>query len=166
VLDTLKYVRHETDTWLEITTLLIPDKNDSDAELQAMCRWIASELGSDVPLHFSAFHPDYKMQDIPATPMSSLTRAREIAINAGLEYVYTGNVHDRTGGTTWCPQCARALIVRDWYRIEKYELDRTGHCPQCGAAIAGRFTEFTGQFGNRRMPVTIRHDRQRTPGVT
>ena len=163
VLDTLKYVRHETGTWLEITTLLIPGKNDSDAELEAMCHWIARELGDDVPLHFSAFHPDYKMPDTPATPMSTLVRARQIAINAGLKFVYTGNVHDRTGGTTWCPGCARPLIVRDWYRIESYELDNTGHCPHCGTAIAGRYAEFTGQSGNRRIPVAIRRQPPRMP---
>ena len=116
VLDTLRYIKRETNTWLEITTLLIPGKNDSDAELEAMTAWIAQELGPDVPLHFTAFHPDYKMTDIPATPAQTLSRARAIALQAGLHYVYTGNVHDTDGGTTWCPSCRAPLIVRDWYR--------------------------------------------------
>lgn len=157
VLDTLRTLRHETDVWLEITTLLIPGKNDSDAELSAMSEWIATHLGDGVPLHFSAFHPDYKMRDIPATPMQTLTRARDIALHAGLKYVYTGNVHDRTGGTTFCPACREPLIVRDWYRIEKYRLSDDGRCPACDTRIAGRFERYTGQFGNRRIPLAIRH---------
>jgi pyruvate formate lyase activating enzyme len=155
VLDTLRYVRHETGTWLEITTLLIPGRNDSDAELEAMTGWIARELGPDVPLHFSAFHPDYKMGDTPATPPATLTRARAIALRAGLHHVYTGNVHDTAGGTTRCPGCQRALIERDWYRIETYRLTDDGHCPDCDAAIPGHFAPYTGQFGNRRIPIAI-----------
>ena len=157
VLDTLRYVHHETNTWLEITTLLIPGKNDSNEELQAMTRWIARELGPEVPLHFSAFHPDYKMGDIPATPARTLTRARDIAMQNGLHYVYTGNVHDTDGGTTYCPSCRTPLIVRDWYRIEDYRLTGNGHCPKCAAKIAGHFGPFalTRQFGNRRQPIAI-----------
>jgi pyruvate formate lyase activating enzyme len=155
VLDTLRYIRHETDTWLEITTLLIPGKNDSDAELTAMSAWIARELGPDVPLHFSAFHPDYKMTDIPATPAQTLSRARTIALRAGLHYVYTGNVHDTEGGTTYCPSCHTPLIVRDWYRIDDYRLTPDGHCPDCRTQIAGHFEKFTRQFGNRRVPIAI-----------
>jgi len=116
VLDTLVYLKRETNVWFEITTLLIPGNNDSDAELSAMSQWILRELGPEVPLHFSAFHPDWKMTDVPPTPASTLTRARDIALKAGLHYVYTGNVHDTTGGTTFCPSCHEALIVRDWYR--------------------------------------------------
>jgi pyruvate formate lyase activating enzyme len=157
VLDTLRYLKHETNTWLEITTLLIPGKNDSDAELQAMTQWIAQELGPDVPLHFSAFHPDYKMTDIPATPAQTLSRARAIALQAGLHYVYTGNVHDTDGGSTYCPSCRTPLIVRDWYRIEDYRLTPDGHCPDCQARIAGHFEKFTRQFGNRRIPIAIPH---------
>ncbi len=157
VLETLRYIKHETSTWLEITTLLIPGKNDSDAELQAMTQWIAQELGPDVPLHFSAFHPDYKMTDIPATPAQTLSRARAIAQRVGLHYVYTGNVHDTDGGTTWCPSCRAPLIVRDWYRIEDYRLSPDGHCPDCHAQIAGHFEKFTRQFGNRRIPIAIPH---------
>ncbi len=156
VLDTLSYLRHETDVWVEITTLLIPGKNDSNDELEAECKWIRKELGPDVPLHFTAFHPDYKMPDIPATPAATLRRAREIALAEGLRYVFTGNVHDERGGTTFCPSCQAALIVRDWYRIEEYRVTPDGKCPDCGAAIAGRFGEFNGQFGRRRIPVAIR----------
>ncbi len=156
VLDTLSYLRHETGVWVEITTLLIPGKNDSNDELEAECKWIRKELGPDVPLHFTAFHPDYKMPDIPATPAATLRRARDIALAEGLRYVFTGNVHDERGGTTFCPSCQSALIVRDWYRIEEYRVTSDGKCPDCGAAIAGRFGEFKGQFGRRRIPVAIR----------
>ncbi|HMM47560.1 MAG TPA: AmmeMemoRadiSam system radical SAM enzyme [Thiobacillaceae bacterium] len=160
VLDTLTYLKRETDVWLELTTLLIPGRNDSDAELEAMSRWIVAELGRDVPIHFSAFHPDWKMKNIPPTPVSTLTRAREIAMKAGLHYVYTGNVHDTVGGTTFCPACHAPLIVRDGYRIERYALTADGHCPQCGHAIAGRFGVFGDSFGNRRIPVSMhREDR-------
>jgi pyruvate formate lyase activating enzyme len=157
VLDTLRYVHHETDTWLEVTTLLIPGKNDSEEELEAMTRWIAKQLGTDVPLHFSAFHPDYKMGDIPATPPRTLTRAREIAMRNGLQFVYTGNVHDIDGGTTYCPSCESPLIVRDWYRIEDYRLTPEGRCPHCQTKIAGHFEPFilSRQFGNRRQPVNL-----------
>jgi len=156
VLDTLSYLRHETDVWVEITTLLIPGKNDSNAEIQAECKWIRKELGLDVPVHFTAFHPDYKMPDVPATPAATLRRARDIALGEGLHYVFTGNVHDERGGTTFCPSCSAALIVRDWYRIEEYRVTAEGKCPDCGAGIAGRYGEFNGQFGPRRIPIAIR----------
>jgi len=155
VLDTLKYLKHETDVWFEITTLLIPGKNDSNEELTAMSQWIARELGPDVPLHFTAFHPDYKMNDLPATPPATLTRARDIALKHGLQYVYTGNVYDMDGGTTYCPSCKTALIVRDWHQIIQYRLTPEGHCPDCGTPVAGRFEEFAGQFGRRRIPIAI-----------
>ncbi|WP_243304937.1 AmmeMemoRadiSam system radical SAM enzyme [Geothrix oryzisoli] len=158
VLDTLRYLRHETDTWLEITTLLIPGQNDSSDELAALSDWIARELGVDVPLHFSAFHPDYKMTDLPRTPAATLTRAREIALAAGLHYVYTGNVQDLDGGTTRCPSCQAPLIVRDWYRIERNRLAAAGRCPDCGAKIPGHFEKAALPFGNRRIPVTIPQD--------
>jgi pyruvate formate lyase activating enzyme len=156
VLDTLRYLRHETEVWFEITTLLIPGKNDSDAEIEAECKWIARELGRDVPLHFTAFHPDYKMTDVPHTPPATLARARAIALAEGLRYVYTGNVHDPEGGTTYCPGCRAPLVVRDWYRIERYELTPAGSCPACGTRIAGRFGAFRRAFGPRRIPVAIR----------
>jgi pyruvate formate lyase activating enzyme len=156
VLDTLRYLKHETDVWQEITTLLIPGENDSDEELTAMCRWIRKELGPDVPLHFSAFHPDYKMPGVPATPASTLIRARDIALSEGLRYVYTGNVHNQEGDTTFCPGCQTPLIERDWYNIKRYLLSEKGHCPVCDAAIDGRFDQRAGGFGRKRIPIAIR----------
>ncbi len=155
VLDTLIYLKHETDVWLEITTLLIPGKNDSTEEITAMSQWIKKELGADVPVHFSAFHPDHKMTDTPATPPATLAAARDIALKAGLHYVYTGNVHNIEGDTTFCPKCHNALIERDWYQINQYRLNKDGHCPDCGTALAGRFDEVAGNFGARRIPITI-----------
>ncbi|MCF8178092.1 MAG: AmmeMemoRadiSam system radical SAM enzyme, partial [Sulfuritalea sp.] len=155
VLDLLVMIHHETDCWLEITTLLIPGQNDGDEELKALANWVSRELGPDVPLHFSAFHPDWKMSDIPATPPVTLSRARRIAMNAGLRYVYTGNVHDKAGDTTHCPACNKPVIERDWYRILGYALDAEGHCRHCGASVAGRFGEFTQPFGPRRIPVRL-----------
>ena len=155
VLDTLKYLKHETAVWFEITTLLIPGKNDSDAELDAMCAWIAQELGPDVPLHFSAFHPDWKMTDVPATPAATLKRARAIGIRHGLRYVYTGNVHDTEGDTTFCPHCGKAVIVRDWYNILEYRVGDDGRCLACGGAIVGRYQHFDRGFGSRRIPVRL-----------
>jgi pyruvate formate lyase activating enzyme len=155
VLDTLVYLRHETSVWFEITTLLIPTLNDGDAELRALAQWIQRELGADVPLHFTAFHPDWKMRDLPPTPPSTLARARNLALAEGLHYVYTGNVHDRRGGTTYCPHCRAALIERDWYEIPAYRVTDDGCCPQCGTAIAGRFQRYGGAFGSRRIPIDI-----------
>ena len=156
VLDTLKYLRQETEVWLEITTLLIPGYNDSAHEIGKMSEWIAKELGTDVPLHFSAFHPDYKMTSISATPPETLTRARQIALDAGLHHVYTGNVHNRAGDTTNCPSCDSSLIVRDWYEIEQYRVTPDGHCPECKAKIAGRYEKFSKAFGARRIPVIMK----------
>jgi pyruvate formate lyase activating enzyme len=155
VLDTLVYLKHETQVWLEITTLLIPGCNDSDEELTALSRWVMNALGPDVPLHFSAFHPDYKMTDVHATPPTTLVRARNIARQAGLRYVYTGNVHNTEGDTTFCPTCGAALIRRDWYLILDYQLDETGHCPNCGSAIAGRYAATCGHFGRQRIPILM-----------
>ena len=155
VLDTLAYIHHETDCWLEITTLLIPGKNDSPAEIKALSEWVASELGPDVPLHFSAFHPDWKLDTLPATPPSTLSLARRLAMDAGLHYVYMGNVRDAEGDTTFCPACQAALIVRDWYAIRQYDLGEGGHCPHCGTRIAGRFGKFDKPFGPRRIPVRL-----------
>lgn len=155
VLETLKYLKHETDVWLELTTLLIPGLNDSSQEIGAMCDWIVKELGTDVPLHFSAFHPDYKLDDIPSTPVEMLIGARKIALDAGLHYVYTGNVHHVAGDTTYCPSCGSELIVRDWYEIKQYHLTEGGRCENCNAMIAGRYERFVGQFGRKRIPVRI-----------
>jgi pyruvate formate lyase activating enzyme len=158
VLETLKYLVHETRVWTEITTLVIPGHNDSDAELQALSAWVCRELGPQVPLHFSAFHPDWKMADVPATPAATLTRARRIAREEGLQFVYTGNVHDIEGGTTYCPACRAALIERDGYRIVRYAMTDDGCCPRCATEIAGRFGKFEQGFGNRRMPVQLHAD--------
>ncbi|WP_018294477.1 AmmeMemoRadiSam system radical SAM enzyme [Mariprofundus ferrooxydans] len=155
VLDTLLYLKHETNVWFEITTLLIVGENDSDAELNSMCDWIVGQLGPDVPLHFTAFHPDWKMLDTPSTPPSTLYRARDIALRAGMHYVYTGNVHDSEGGTTYCPGCKRALIVRDWYEILDYQLLPDGRCPDCHAVVAGCFGVFHDGFGARRIPLSL-----------
>ena len=155
VLDTLEYLVKETRVWTEITTLLIPGKNDSDAELEAECRWIRDHLGLDVPVHFTAFHPDWKMTDLPRTPAETLMRAREIARLAGLRYVYTGNVHDEEGGTTYCPSCENPVVVRDWYEIRSYRLTESGACAFCGASLAGRYRKFAKPFGARRIPVRL-----------
>lgn len=155
VLDTLAYVHHDTDCWLEVTTLLIPGQNDSDQELGALSKWLAQELGPDVPLHFSAFHPDWKMTNFPPTPSATLSRARGIALDAGLHYVYTGNIHDPEGGTTYCPACSHATIVRDWYDIRHYDLTPQGCCPNCGAAIAGHFGMLGRPFGRTCIPLRM-----------
>lgn len=155
VLDTLRFLRHETQVWFEITTLLIPGRNDSDAEISAESAWVADNLGTDVPLHFTAFHPDYKMKDVPATPSSTLTRAREIARAHGLRYVYTGNVHDPAGDTTFCPGCAAAVIVRDWYSLRRYALSDDGHCLACGTPLPGVYDGPAQSWGARRLPLTV-----------
>ncbi|MCB1669907.1 MAG: AmmeMemoRadiSam system radical SAM enzyme, partial [Pseudomonadales bacterium] len=158
VLETLQYIKQETDVWLEITTLLIPGRNDSDSELDAMTGWIRDRLGTDVPLHFTAFHPDWKMRDIGPTPHSTLIRARQIAIANGLHYVYTGNVHDRDGSSTWCPGCKHLVIERDWYELGEWHLDGAGRCENCGTGIAGHFAARPGDWGARRVPVRISAD--------
>jgi pyruvate formate lyase activating enzyme len=155
VLDTLEYLHLETDVWFEITTLLIPDHNDSDAELEAMSAWIAEHLGPDVPLHFTAFHPDFKMLDVAPTPSSTLSRARQIARRHGLRYVYTGNVHDRDGSSTYCPGCDRRVVERDWYELGEYGLTGDGRCAHCGTSITGRFDGPPGAWGARRLPVQL-----------
>ena len=155
VLDTLVYLKHETNCWFELTTLLIPGKNDSPAEIEAMSQWIVRELGPDVPLHLTAFHPDYRMTDLAATPAATLKRSREIALAEGIRHVYTGNVHDRTGGTTFCPGCAKPLVVRDWHEILDYGLTDDGSCRHCGTAVPGRFERFEGAFGARRIPIRM-----------
>lgn len=155
VLDTLTWLRRETSVWFELTTLLIPGQNDSDTELAALAQWVYRELGAETPLHFTAFHPDFKLGDVPPTPPATLTRARRIALDAGLRHVYTGNVHDTAGGTTRCGNCGEALIVRDWYEILDYRLDGNGACRHCGTPLAGRFGAYAKPFGARRIPVSI-----------
>jgi len=155
VKDTLRYLVKETNVWTEITTLLIPTLNDSDKELHELAQWVASELGPDVPLHFSAFHPDYKLRDLPRTPPATLTRARRIAMAEGLRFVYTGNVHDPEGDQTLCPGCGTAVISRDWYEILDAQLTPQGACKACGTVIPGRFGEAVGNFGRKRMRVLV-----------
>ena len=156
VLETLVHIKEETGAWLEVTTLLIPGTNDSEAELEAAAGWFADNLGPDVPWHFTAFHPDYKMMDGPPTPAATLTRARDIALGAGLNYVYTGNVHDERGGSTYCAGCGQLVIGRDWYRITGYRLDDSGHCLDCRTACAGLFDpDGAGNWGPRRQAVRL-----------
>lgn len=155
VLETLEYLRHETAVWFEITTLLIPELNDSDAELDAMSAWIVDRLGPDVPLHFTAFHPDWKLRDKPHTPAATLSRARRIAMNNGLRYVYTGNIHDSEGGSTYCHGCGALLIERDWYQLGTWRLDTTGACRECGTVLPGRFDHKPGGWGRKRLPVRL-----------
>jgi Pyruvate-formate lyase-activating enzyme len=155
VLETLEYVKHETKVWLEITTLLVPDANDSDAEIEALTQWIAGHLGPDVPLHFTAFHPDWKMRDRPPTPPQTLTRARRIALGNGLRFVYTGNVHDREGGSTFCPGCGARVIERDWYELGEWKLDAQGCCIECGTQLPGVFDGAPGTWGAMRLPVRL-----------
>ena len=155
VLDTLLYLKNETKVWVEITTLLIPGKNDSNEEITALSQWIKTNLGADVPLHFSAFHPDHKLSDIPATPVATLKRARQIALKQGLNYVYTGNIIDVEGDSTYCPKCHEAVIIRDWYKIIKYKLTTDAQCPNCGTKIAGHFDAQAQNFGAKRIPIKI-----------
>ncbi len=155
VLDTLRYLVHETGVWVEITTLLIPGLNDSDSELGELSGWVAGELGREVPLHFTAFHPDYRLTDRPPTPSATLTRARRIALEAGLAHVYTGNVHDEHGGSTFCTGCGARLIGRDWYRLTAWQLTDDGRCRTCGAPCVGRFDGPPGTWGERRQTVRI-----------
>lgn len=155
ILDTLKYIVHHTDVWLELTTLLIPGENDSDRELDEMTRWVVEQLGPNVPMHFTAFHPDWKMQDIPSTPAETLTRARQIALSNGVNYAYTGNVHDKTGGSTFCPSCHEMLIERDWYELGYWGLDTGGRCRSCQTVIAGVFEAEPGSWGSKRVPIRL-----------
>lgn len=155
VLDTLIYLKKETNVWFEITTLLIPGENDSENEIHAMTEWIAKNLGPDVPLHFTAFHPDFKMLDKPATLPEVLTRSRMIALSKGLHYVYTGNVHDAKGGSTYCPTCKKVLIERDWYELGEYNLRESNKCKYCGELISGCFAQKPGHWGAKRQPISI-----------
>jgi pyruvate formate lyase activating enzyme len=155
VLDTLVYLKRETDVWLELTTLLIPGRNDSSEEIETASRWVADHLGPDVPWHFTAFHPDYKMTQVEATPPATLTRAREIAKRNGLRHVYTGNVRDEAGGSTYCHACGVRLIGRDGYVITAWELTAAGACGSCGAPCPGVFDGPPGAWGARRLPVRL-----------
>jgi pyruvate formate lyase activating enzyme len=155
VLDTLEYLRNETDVWFEVTNLLIPGLNDSDGEIDAMTRWIVDRLGPGVPVHFTAFHPDYKLRDRPPTPPETLTRARRIALANGIRYAYTGNVFDADGGSTYCHACGTRVIERDWYELGAYRLTQDGRCGACGAQVPGVYAGPAGRWGRRRLPVRL-----------
>jgi pyruvate formate lyase activating enzyme len=155
VLETLEYLKRETDVWFEITNLLIPGLNDSDEEIEGMTSWVVERLGPDVPMHFTAFHPDYRMLDRPPTPPSTLTRARTIALANGVRYPYTGNVHDREGGSTYCHGCGTRVIERDWYSLGDYLLGADGCCEACGTQVPGVFAGPPGTWGPRRLPVRL-----------
>ncbi len=155
VLDTLKYLKNKTNVWLEITTLLIPGENDSEQEIKSLCHWILNELGPEVPIHFSAFHPDFKMGHISATPLDTLIKAREIALGMGLYYVYTGNVYYSPGDTTYCHICGEILIKREWYQLTGYRLSKDGCCKKCKTKLAGFFDKVPGTWGSKRKPIRI-----------
>jgi pyruvate formate lyase activating enzyme len=157
VLDTLVYLRQETEVWIELTTLLIPGHNDSSEEIDRMTEWVVRELGPEVPMHFTAFHPDWKMTEVPATPATTLSRAREIAMRNGVRYAYSGNVHDEAGQSTYCHDCGHRLIGRDWYVITAWELTADGRCPSCGTSCSGLFEAAPGDWGATRMPVRLAH---------
>jgi pyruvate formate lyase activating enzyme len=159
VLDTLEYLKHETNCWFEITTLLISGKNDSPQEIEALARWVMDHLGPDVPLHFTAFHPDWKMPWTPSTPPRTLRTARRIATGAGIHYVYTGNIHDPAGQSTYCHGCGATLIGRDWYDITAWSLSADGTCVRCGTRCHGVFEAVAGRWGPRRQPLRLRPSR-------
>jgi pyruvate formate lyase activating enzyme len=155
VLDTLVYLRTQTKVWVELTTLLIPGENDSEKEIEEMTQWIVTNLGPEVPIHFTAFHPSWKMMDKTSTPPATLTMARHIAQKNGLRYVYTGNVHDEEGGSTYCHHCGEKLIGRDWYQLNEWNLTSEGHCAACGTVCAGVFEAKPGHWGSRQQPIDI-----------
>jgi len=155
VLETLLYLKHETPVWFELTTLIIPGENDSETELQAMTQWVVENLGPDVPMHFTAFHPDWKMTDKPRTPTASLLKARNIALNNGVRYAYVGNVHDKAAESTYCHKCGELLIGRDWYVLSDWHLDAAGKCQFCGTTCAGYFQALPGDWGAKRLAVRL-----------
>ena len=155
ILETLEYVKRETAVWLEITTLLIPGHNDSPSEIAALSEWIVNRLGPDVPLHFSAFHPDWRMRDVPGTPAATLARARKIATSGGLRHVYTGNVHGEAGQGTYCHACGTSVMGRNWYEITSWALSESGCCRSCGARCPGVFEQGPGTWGARRIPIKL-----------
>jgi pyruvate formate lyase activating enzyme len=158
VLETIEYLKHETDVWFELTDLLIPGENDSEAEIDEMTQWVMEHIGPDVPLHFTTFHPDWKMMDKRHTTQKKLLRSRDIALKNGLRYVYTGNVHDLKRSSTYCHNCGDILIGRDWYDLLSWNMaaeNGHGSCGNCGAAIAGIFEGSPGHWGTRRLPIHI-----------
>ncbi len=155
VLETIEYVVKETDCWVELTTLLIPGWNDSDRELTEMSEWVVDRLGPDVPMHFSAFHPDHRMPDVPATPQETLLRAREIARETGVNHVYVGNTHNLAADSSYCSGCGELLIGRDWYQLSEWNLSPEGLCLSCGTPFPGVINGPPGDWGRRRQPVKI-----------
>ncbi len=155
ILETLQYLYHETSVWLEITTLIIPGENDSQTELEQLTQWVVEKLGADVPLHFSAFHPDWKMRDKPATTLASLLLAREIALKNGVRYAYIGNAHHKAADSTYCHGCGALLIGRDWYQLSEWGLNAAGACLRCGTVCAGNFAEKAGTWGAKRLAVRM-----------
>jgi pyruvate formate lyase activating enzyme len=158
VKETLLYLANESDCWFEVTTLLIPGHNDGEAEVRALSEWMVEHLGPEVPLHFSAFHPDFRLRDLPRTPLATLVKARSIALHAGLRHVYTGNVHHQEGDTTSCAACGCTLIARDWFEIKEYSLTPSGCCPRCETPLAGIFAEKAGTQGRRRFSIQVLPD--------
>jgi pyruvate formate lyase activating enzyme len=155
VLDTLRYVCNETPVWVELTTLLIPGWNDSESELEEMTGWVVENLGPGVPIHFTAFHPDWKLRDAPPTPTTTLLKAREIALGNGIRYAYVGNVHQKAGSSTYCHECGALLIGRDWYVLTEWNLTAEGACGRCGTPLAGVFDPSPGTWGAKRQPVRL-----------
>ncbi len=155
VLDTLRYVCKETDVWVEITTLLIPGWNDGEAEIQEMTSWVAQELGSSVPMHFTAFHPDWRLRDVAPTPASTLLRARSIALANGVRHAYVGNVRDKAASSTYCHSCGTLLIGREGYVLSDWQLTPEGRCRRCGTRLAGVLEASPGRWGGRRQPVRL-----------
>ncbi|MDT8372280.1 MAG: AmmeMemoRadiSam system radical SAM enzyme [Gammaproteobacteria bacterium] len=155
VLETLEYIKHETNVWLELTTLLIQGENDSEAEIQEMTEWVVAHLGPDVPMHFSVFHPDWKMMDKPSTHPDTVLNARQIALDNGVHYAYVGNMHDKHGDSTWCHHCGSLLIGRDWYQLSEWNLTEEGKCLSCGTKCSGVFEKQAGTWGAKRLTVAI-----------
>lgn len=155
VLETLEYIKYETNVWLELTTLIIPGENDSEDEIQQMTQWVIEHLGADVPMHFSVFHPDWKMMDKLSTPPEIVQKARQIALDNGVHYAYVGNMHDKKGDSTWCHHCGALLIGRDWYQLSEWKLTAEGCCLKCGARCAGVFEEQPGNWGAKRLSVRM-----------
>lgn len=155
VLETLQYIKQETKVWLELTTLLIPDENDSEKELEAMSQWVFENLGADVPMHFTAFHPDWKMRDKKATPLNTLLRARQIALKNGIHYAYIGNAHNKEASSTYCHHCGQLLIGRDWYQLSQWNLNALGQCCFCNTPCAGVFNKTHGDWGAKRQAIII-----------
>jgi len=154
VLSTLKWLKHESNVWFEITNLVIPDENDDPDEFKRMADWIVNNLGDDVPIHFTAFHPDFKLVHRSPTPPDTLQGAREIALASGIKYVYVGNVDNVDEQSTYCHECRELLIERNWYELGKYKI-KEGRCLKCKSVIPGVFEDARGTWGRRRLPVTF-----------